>query len=125
MQLDRKHDHRSLEAWCQARFDEIQKENEELHSRIAETQKTTEKAMGEHKVSIDTTAANITQMHANIALLVQGMADMQARLPSTNSTKRSAEGPAEGDPGAAGAGTFGIHINHSAAAAVGGQGGGR
>ena len=123
MQLDRKHEHRSLEAWCQTKFDDIQKENKELHSRITETQKTTEKAMGEHKASIDTTAANITQMNANIALLVQGMTDMQARLPST-APKRSAEGPAEGDPGAAGAGTFGIHVGNTAASGSG-LGGGR
>ncbi len=84
--------------------------------------------MGEHKLSIDTTAANINQMNANIALLVQGMADTQGRLPSTNSTKRPAEGPAEGDDessGRTGAGTFGIHINQLGAAAAGGKGGGK
>ena len=100
MQLDRKHEHRSLEAWCQQKFDEMQQENKALHSRITETQKATEKAITDQKASIDTTTANVAQMSSNIALLLEGMNNMQARLPSP-APKRPATEQAEGDPGAA------------------------
>ena len=99
MQLDRQHEHRPLEAWCQQKFEEMQQENKALHNRITETQKATEKAIGEQKASIDTTTANVAQMSANIALLLEGMNNMQARLPSP-APKRPATEPAEGDPGA-------------------------
>ena len=99
MQLDRQHEHRSLEAWCQEKFAEMQQENKALHNRITETQKATEKAIGDQKASIDTTTTNVAQMSANIALLLEGMNNMQARLPSP-APKRPATEPAEGDPGA-------------------------